>query len=93
MLQFMQKQLLNGNVYRRVAMITKEQCLAAMHSQYVYHLPSGRKWRVSGRCKVWVRTPESFRLPIKWGLYNSGTITETNCSEFSWSPKGANNGT
>jgi hypothetical protein len=72
-------------------MVTKEQCLAAMHSQYVYHLPSGRRWRVSGRCKVWVRTPEAFHLPIKCGLYNAGAITETNCNEFSWSPKGESN--
>ncbi len=73
-------------------MVTKEQCLAAMHSQYVYHLPSGRKWRISGRCKIWINT-ECFYLPIKFGLYTIDAITEKNCNEFAWSPKGANNGT
>lgn len=33
-------------------------------------------WRVNGRIKTWVRSPERFRVPIKHGLYSSSSITE-----------------
>lgn len=66
-------------------MVTKEQCLAAMYNQYVFHLPSGKRFRVSGKCKTWKQKyPDSFILPIKFGLYRRSSITEHNAHEFSW---------
>ena len=38
--------------------------------------------RASGKCKTWVKSPERFHLPVKYGLYESYWIDETNCSEF-----------
>jgi len=26
------------------------------------------KWRRNGKTKVWVRKPQAFRIPVKWGL-------------------------
>lgn len=67
-------------------MVTKEQCLAAMYNQYVYHIPTNKRFRVSGRCKTWkLKYPNSFILPIKFGLYRSSSITEHNAHEFAWS--------
>ena len=34
--------------------------------------------RPSGQCRTWKRDPERFRLPVKYGLYQSGEITEQN---------------
>ncbi|MDD5387673.1 MAG: hypothetical protein PHQ22_10810 [Sulfuricurvum sp.] len=41
-----------------------------------------RVWRVNGACKLWKRSPERFRLPIKRGLYEHGYITEENAHLF-----------
>lgn len=33
-------------------------------------------WRRNGRTQHWVRSPERFRIPVKFGLYRYGEITE-----------------
>jgi len=38
--------------------------------------------RPSGRCQTWKTRPEEFRLPVKYGLYESGEITHRNCESF-----------
>ena len=38
--------------------------------------------RVSGQCKEWKRSPERFRVPVKYGLYESSAIDETNASDW-----------
>jgi hypothetical protein len=40
--------------------------------------PTGRRWKVNGRVKLW-KKPENadrIRIPLKHGLYRYGTITE-----------------
>lgn len=64
-------------------MITKEQAMAASYRQTLYHLPTGKKVRVNGKCKVWVRSPERFQLPVKYGLKECLYITEVNAADFS----------
>jgi len=39
-----------------------------------------KRWRPSGRCIVWKREPERFRLPVKNGLWVSDYVTNTNAS-------------
>lgn len=38
--------------------------------------------RVTGKCKIWKTRPFEFRLPVKYGLYQSGYITHDNCDEW-----------
>jgi hypothetical protein len=45
-------------------------------------LDKPKSWRKSGKCKVWIRSPERFKLPIKFGMFNNGYIDETNCHLF-----------
>ena len=68
-------------------MITKADAVAAKHGQTFYHvslLNSDKtpvRCRVSGMCKTWVRRPSKFRLPVKYGLYQSFYINESNAVE------------
>lgn len=39
---------------------------------------SNRRWRVTGKVKVWKRDSTRVRVPIKHGLYDYGAITEGN---------------
>ncbi len=38
--------------------------------------------RPSGRCQTWKTRPDEFRLPVKYGLYESGEITQRNNDSF-----------
>lgn len=38
--------------------------------------------RRSGRTQTWVRDPERFRVPVKYGLYESGEVTNTNARDW-----------
>jgi hypothetical protein len=39
-------------------------------------------WRRSGATKTWKRDPDRFRVPIKYGLRQSGYLTPENMDEF-----------
>ncbi len=38
--------------------------------------------RPSGRCQTWKTRPNEFRLPVKYGLYESSAITHDNADQF-----------
>ena len=38
--------------------------------------------RRTGRTKVWKTRPDNFQTPVKYGLYESGYITQDNASAF-----------
>lgn len=38
--------------------------------------------RVSGQCQTWKTRPAEFRLPVKYGMWESGAITEANAADF-----------
>lgn len=40
------------------------------------------RMRVSGKCQVWKTRPNNFRLPVKYGLYESGAITHANNADW-----------
>jgi hypothetical protein len=40
------------------------------------------KVRLSGQCKIWKRGPARFRQPVKYGMYVSSWIDETNYQLF-----------
>lgn len=58
--------------------VTREQALSAD----MFHEPREGKscanWRRNGQSQTWRRSPERFRVPVKYGLYSYGQLTETN---------------
>lgn len=40
------------------------------------------RFRVSGMLRTWKRSPEKFELPLKYGLYGYGRMTERNAWNF-----------
>lgn len=38
--------------------------------------------RVSGRCQTWKTRPAEYRLPVKYGMYESGAITDSNAQDW-----------
>lgn len=79
-------------------MITKEQALALRYGQELHCTvvqqckrtvgPRGGvkesivRVRVSGKCQTWKTRPSEFRVPVKYGLYESSSITEYNAMQF-----------
>jgi hypothetical protein len=76
-------------------MVTKEQALTADRFHITLHGdckrvigPRGgvketiRECRRSGRTQVWKTRPEDFRVPVKYGMYESGEITRVNAAGF-----------
>ena len=65
-------------------MLTKQQAMSLTHGDILHHvklrgsdnLPV--RVRVSGRCVTWKTRPAEWRLPVKWGLYRSLDINQTN---------------
>ena len=65
-------------------MITKEQAVSTIYSQKLYFWYRGRVQRakVNGKCQTWVRTPERWRLPMKYGLRDCFDIDQYNCHQW-----------
>jgi len=42
-----------------------------------------RRWRVNGQPKVWKRSPERVRVPVKRGLYSYDYVTEADLDKLS----------
>lgn len=75
-------------------MITREQALSLRHGDDVHYVgqydckrtvgPRGgirvtiTHCRVTGQVKTWKRRPEAFYLPIKYGMYGYGSISDSN---------------
>lgn len=67
-------------------MITKCQTLTLRHGTRLYFLDkTGTRvieCRISGKVKTWQRRPEAWRVPVKYGLYESFYIgTEFGCDD------------
>lgn len=79
-------------------MITKDQAMSLRHGQEIHCNvvrkckceigPHGGikqsfvRVRVSGQCKTWVTRPDEFSIPVKFGLYESGYLTQDNADSF-----------
>lgn len=69
-------------------MITKQQAINAEYRDEFFHVSEldsrnePVKCRVSGKCKTWKTRPNEFKLPVKYGLYQSFYITPENASEW-----------
>ncbi len=68
--------------------MTKSEAMAASYRQILHHVTKKNadgtplRVRVNGACKTWVKSPERFQLPVKYGLDQSGYITEANAAEW-----------
>jgi hypothetical protein len=65
--------------------VTKEIAMQAKHgdifqSKTLKQGPKGVRVplsvRVTGKCQTWKREPKRFRLPVKWGFYESWAIDD-----------------
>ena len=68
-------------------MITKSQAQTLRHFEHVTLKGSDGKpvrCRAMGACKTWKTRPNEFKLPVKYGLYQSFYITQDNAGE--WNP-------
>ena len=66
-------------------MITKEQALTIRHFEHVTAKNANGtplRCRASGKCQVWKRDPLRFKLPVKYGLYQSFYIEPSNAHEW-----------
>jgi hypothetical protein len=68
--------------------ITKEQAMLAGTHGAIFHENSECttkrvvRWRANGRCKIWKRDLTRWQLPIKFGLYSHGYLTNENAHEY-----------
>ena len=68
-------------------MITKSQAQTLRHFEHATLKGSDGKpvhCRAMGACKTWKTRPNEFKLPVKYGLYQSFYITQDNAGE--WNP-------
>lgn len=68
-------------------MITKDLALTTRNFEHVSEKNSDKtplRCRAMGRCKTWKTRPAEFKLPVKYGLYQSFYITPANAAE--WNP-------
>lgn len=69
-------------------MITRDVAVRARHGQIFHHVSLTNadgtpvRCRVNGICKTWVRRPDDFRLPVKYGLKTCFYITPRNAHEW-----------
>ena len=63
-------------------MITLEQAKQLKHGQILHHTENKnadgtpQRWRVNGAVKLWKRSPERVKVPVKHGIKTCGYITE-----------------
>lgn len=63
--------------------MTFEEACGLHYGQTVYHVRNRnadgtpQRWRVSGKVRLWKRTPGRIRVPVKHGLYDNDAITES----------------
>lgn len=73
-------------------MITKEQAMTLNDFHFQISNPKNkhylgwRRCRRSGMTKTWKTRPEEFKVPVKYGLYESFYITHENAGEFYTNP-------
>lgn len=66
-------------------MITKEQALTAnnfCHATLTNKDKTPLRVRRSGKTQTWKTRPEEFKVPVKYGLYESTYITHLNAHEW-----------
>ena len=58
------------------------------HGQVIYtHVYSNadgtpQRWRINGKTKVWKTRPDDFEVPLKYGMYDHGYLSQNNASVY-----------
>lgn len=71
-----------------LVMVTKLQAVELTYGSILHHAykrnrdGTPMRVRVTGKCKTWKTRPDEFKLPVMYGLYESGYITHENCGEW-----------
>lgn len=72
-------------------MITKEIAVSLKHGNILHHVSktnsdgSPMRVRVSGKVQTWKTRPDHFKIPVKYGLYESGYVDNmNNCNYNEW---------
>lgn len=61
--------------------ITLKQAKQLQHGDILYHRSitnsdgTPQRWRVNGMPKIWKRDPKRIKVPLKYGLYAYGELT------------------
>jgi len=62
--------------------ITLEQAKQLKYGDYLYanclfnaDEKTPRKYKINGKPKTWKRDPDRIKVPLKWGLYEYGELT------------------
>lgn len=70
-------------------MVTKEDCIRGGLFRYLQSTYKSRgrtnepiQVRSSGKCQTWKTRPNDFKLPVKYGMYESSYITQDNAALF-----------
>lgn len=66
-------------------MITKQIAMVARNFEHVTLKNKDgtpARCRAMGKCKVWKTRPNDFKLPVKYGMYDSFYITNDNANEW-----------
>ena len=64
--------------------VTKDQALTAdlFHRAAFCTDKRVERWRRNGKTQTWKTRPDEFRVPVKFGLYGYGNITDLNAGDF-----------
>lgn len=69
-------------------MITYDQAVKLSPGEIIHHITQKNsdktplRARVTGQIKIWKTRPGEFRLPVKYGLYTSFYINDTNANNW-----------
>lgn len=69
--------------------ITLKQAKALRHGDIIHHTKNKngdgtpQRWRVSGKVKLWKRSPDRIQIPVKHGLYDNDYLTEDYLNDVS----------
>lgn len=65
-------------------MINRTDAVTLKHGQILHHVTklnrdnTPLRVRVTGKVQTWKTRPDEFKIPVKYGLYDSGYITQDN---------------
>jgi len=64
-------------------MLTMQQALTA-DSFHENHEPAGKiyTWRRNGQTQTWRKSPDHFRIPVKYGIRSYGQITQYTATDY-----------
>lgn len=69
-------------------MVTKDEAMVASNFTFKIQNPNHKAYgqlrncRRSGKTQIWKTRPNDFKVPVKYGLYESFYITQDNADQF-----------